>query len=225
MKILLVEDEPRLRRALAKGLAQEKYTVEACGNGSTAASLAKNNSYDLMIFDRMMPGMDGLALTKFVRAHAIKTPILILTAKGQTKDRVEGLNAGADDYMAKPFSFEELLARLKALARRPLESHGETLEVGDLTLDLATYDCTRRGKKIDLTATELKLLEYLMRNPGVVLTKEQIVDRVWDYDADILPNTVEAYISYLRKKIDGKFKQKMILTKRGLGYKLEGAAK
>ena len=223
MKILLVEDEPRLNAAIAKGLRQEKYTVETADNGTTAAALAKNNEYDLFVFDRMIPGMDGLSLTKFVRENGIKTPILILTAKGQTKDKIEGLNSGADDYMAKPFSFEELLARLNALSRRPSERHDDLIEVGDLSLNLTTYECVRRGRTIDLTATEMKLLEYLMRNAGMVVTKDQIVDRVWDYDADILPNTVEAYISYLRKKIDGKFKNKMIKTKRGIGYKLEAA--
>ena len=221
MKILLVEDEPRLSVAIAKGLRQEHYNVETCDNGSTALALTKNNEYDLMIFDRMIPGIDGLTLTKEVRKASIKTPILILTAKAQTRDKIDGLNAGADDYMSKPFSFEELLARLKALSRRPAEHQSEILNASDLSLNLSTYECMRHGRVIDLTATEFKLLEYLMRNVGIVVTKDQIVDRVWDYDAEILPNTVEAYISYLRKKIDGKFKTKLIKTKRGIGYKLE----
>ena len=223
MKILLVEDEPRLSTALAKGLKQEKYNVETSDNGSTALGLATANDYDLMIIDRMMPGLDGLSLTKEIRAKGIKTPIMILTAKGQVRDKVEGLNAGADDYMTKPFSFEELLARLHALSRRPSENTGEILTVGDLTLNLASYVCERRGRTIALTATEMKLLEYMMRNTGRVLTKDQIVDHVWDYDADILPNTVEAYVSYLRKKIDDKFKVKLIKTMRGFGYKMEAA--
>ena len=221
MKILLVEDEPHLSAALAKGLKQEKYTVETTDNGLTALSLAGNNEYDLIIVDRMIPGLDGLSLTREIRAKQIKTPIIILTAKGQVRDKVDGLNAGADDYMTKPFSFEELLARLRALSRRPSENTGEVLTVGDLTLNLATYVCERRGRTITLTATELKLLEYMMRNQSRVLTKDQIVDHVWDYDADILPNTVEAYVSYLRKKVDGKFKVKLIKTMRGFGYKME----
>jgi DNA-binding response OmpR family regulator len=220
VKILLVEDEPRLAAALKTGLTQEKYNVEVCDNGSTARALATTNEYDMMIFDRMIPGLDGLSLTREIRAKNIKTPILILTAKGQTRDKIDGLNAGADDYMTKPFSFEELLARLRALSRRPSENTGEVLTVGDLSLNLASYACERRGRTITLTATETKLLEYFLRNPGRVLTKEQIVDHVWDYDADILPNTVEAYVSYLRKKIDGKYKIKMLQTVRGFGYKL-----
>jgi len=219
MKILIVEDEPRLLKALEKGLKQEKYTVETCDNGSTAMSLATTGEYDLMVFDRMLPGVDGLAITREVRAKGINTPILILTAKGQTRDKVDGLDAGADDYMTKPFSFEELLARLRALLRRPTENTGEILTLGDLTLNLTSAHCERRGRSITLTATELKLLEYLMRNPDRIITKDQIIDHVWDYDADILPNTVEAYMSYLRKKIDGGFKVKMIHTLRGLGYK------
>jgi DNA-binding response OmpR family regulator len=173
-----------------------------------------------MIIDRMIPALDGLSLTRQIRAKGIKTPILILTAKGQTRDKIDGLDAGADDYMTKPFSFEELLARLRALARRCDVGQGDILTVGELTLNLAAYQCQRKGRDINLTATEFKLLEYLMRNAGRVLSKEQIVNHVWDYDADILPNTVEAYISYLRKKIDGKSRTKMILTLRGVGYKL-----
>jgi DNA-binding response OmpR family regulator len=221
VKILLVEDEPRLAAAIAKGLKQEKYNVEIADNGLTALALAKRGDFELMVFDRMIPGIDGLTLTKEVRKEGIKTPILILTAKGQVKDKIEGLSAGADDYMAKPFSFEELLARIKALYRRPVEQTSEVLKVGDLELNLTSYECSRRGKTIELTATEMRLVEYLMRNEGIVLTKNQIVDRVWDYDTEILPNTVEAYISYLRKKIDGKFAKKLIKTKRGIGYKIE----
>ncbi|MFZ2560084.1 MAG: response regulator transcription factor [Candidatus Nanoperiomorbaceae bacterium] len=222
MKVLLVEDEPRLAAAVARGLKQEKYNVEISDNGCSALTLINNGDYDLMIFDRMMPGMDGLTLTKEVRKANIKTPILILTAKGQTRDKVDGLNAGADDYMSKPFAFDELLARLRALARRPAEQKPETLTVGDLSLNFASYECIRNGRNIDLTETEFKILAYLMRHPGIVLTKDQIVNQVWDYDADILPNTVEAYISYLRKKIDRPFEKKIIITKRGIGYKLDG---
>ena len=225
MKILLVEDEPRLAAAIAQGLKQEKYNVEVVGDGATALILVKSNDYDLMIFDRMLPGLDGLTLTREVRKANIKTPILILTAKGQTRDKIDGLDAGADDYMSKPFSFEELLARLRALLRRPAERQQETLTAGDLSLNLSTYDCKRGDREIELTETEFKILEYLMRNPGLVLSKEQIVSQVWDDGADVLPNTVEAYISYLRKKIDRPFEKKMIITKRGIGYKLDAGGK
>lgn len=220
MNILLVEDEPRLLRALAKGLKQEDYSVETCDNGTTALALATNNDYDLMIFDRMLPGMDGLAVTRAVRAKNIAAPILMLSAKGQTRDKIDGLDAGADDYMTKPFSFEELLARLRALLRRPAENAGTELTLGDLTLDLQAAHCERRGRTISLTATEMRLLEYLLRNSDRVITKEQIVDHVWDYDSYVQPNTVEAYMSYLRKKIDGGFRVKLIHTLRGLGYKM-----
>jgi DNA-binding response OmpR family regulator len=225
MKVLLVEDEPRLSAALAKGLKQENYNVQTSDNGTEALNLIENNDYDVMLIDRMIPGIDGLQLTKTVRTNGIKTPILILTAKGQTRDKVDGLDAGADDYMTNPVSFEELLARLRALLRRPTENVSDLLTIGDLTLNLSTYVCERAGKPIVLTATELKLLEYLMRNENRVLTKEQIVDHVWDYDAEIMPNTVEAYVSYLRKKVDGKSKLKLIKTVRGFGYKINSEAK
>lgn len=225
MKILLVEDEPRLASAIAQGLKQEKYNVEVSNDGSMALALVKNNEYDLMIFDRMLPGIDGLTLTRETRKASIETPILILTAKGQTHDKIDGLDAGADDYMSKPFSFEELLARLRALLRRPAKRQQETLVVGDLSLNLATYDCRRGDRAIELTEMEFKILEYLMHNSGIILSKEQIANQVWDDGADVLPNTVEAYISYLRKKIDRPFRRKMIITKRGIGYKLDAEVK
>jgi len=225
MKILLIEDEPKIANAIARGLRQEKFIVEVYADGEIGlgAALADTN-YDLMIFDRMLPGIEGLKICQQVRGAGIKTPILILTARGQIRDRVEGLTAGADDYLVKPFSFEELLARVRALLRRPQELYNTVLKVDDLSLDTTGY-VVRRGKtKIKLTNTEFSLLEYLMRNTGRVLSKEKIIGHVWDFDADILPNTVEAYIGSLRRKIDKAFhdKKPLIITERGFGYMVGG---
>lgn len=222
MKILLVEDERKIARALKLGFEQERMVVETYDDGESGLSAALADEYDVIILDRMLPGgMDGIDICRKIREKGIKTPVLLLTAKGQIRDRVEGLNAGADDYLVKPFSFEELLARVRALLRRPQEVAGSILEVGDLSLDPVTYDVRRAGKSIELSQTEYALLEYLMRNRGRVLSKTNIINHVWDFDADVLPNTVEAYIGYLRNKIDRPFKTALLHTVRGFGYKLE----
>ena len=226
MKLLLVEDEPKIARAVRLGFEQENAVVEVLHDGQEALAAILGEEYDVIILDRMLPGgMDGVEICKQVRAKGIQTPVLILTAKGQIRDRVTGLNAGADDYLVKPFSFEELLARVRALLRRPQENIGNVLRVGDLELDTISYEVKRGEKKIDLTQTEFSLLEYLMRNYGRVLSKTNIINHVWDFDADVLPNTVEAYIAYLRNKIDKPFRDKepMIQTVRGFGYKIEAA--
>lgn len=221
MKLLLVEDEPKIARAVKLGLEQERSTVEVVHDGPGGLAAALGDSYDAIILDRMLPGgMDGLDICEKIREKGVKTPILMLTAKGQIRDRVNGLNAGADDYLVKPFSFEELLARLRAITRRPHETSGTVLEVEDLTLDTVTYDVRRAGKPISLSQTEYSLLEYLMRNKNRVLSKANIINHVWDFDADILPNTVEAYIGYLRTKIDKPFDTPLIQTVRGFGYKI-----
>jgi DNA-binding response OmpR family regulator len=222
MKLLLVEDEPKIARAIKLGLEQEHSTVEVCSDGPSGLAAALGDSYDVIILDRMLPGgMDGLEICEQIRAKAVKTPVLMLTAKGAVRDRVNGLNAGADDYLVKPFSFEELLARLRALTRRPHETNGTLLQAGDLSLDTLTYDVQRAGKSIALSQTEYSLLEYLLRNKDRVLSKANIINHVWDFDADILPNTVEAYVGYLRNKVDKPFKQQpLIHTVRGFGYKL-----
>jgi DNA-binding response OmpR family regulator len=182
---------------------------------------ALNESYDTMIIDRMLPGtLEGLDICREVRSAGIHTPILLLTARDQIKDRVEGLNSGADDYLVKPFSFEELLARIRALMRRPVETAGSTLKVEDLTLDPVNFEVSRADKKLELSAKEFALLEYMMRNSHRVLTKENIISHVWDFDADILPNTVEVYVGYLRNKIDKPFKKPLLHTQRGFGYVL-----
>lgn len=222
MRILLVEDEQKIARALKTGLSQEKFAVDVEHDGDSGLGAALSEPYDLMIIDRMLPGsVDGLEICREVRSNDIHTPILILTAKGQVQDRVEGLDAGADDYLVKPFSFDELLARTRALMRRPKKSTGKILKVDDLTLDTISYEVKRGARNIQLSGKEFALLEYLMRNSDRVVTKDSIIAHVWDFDADILPNTVEVYIGYLRQKIDKPFKRPpLIQTLRGFGYKI-----
>ncbi len=221
MKVLLVEDEPKIARAIKMGLEQERSTVEVVHDGPSGLASAIAEDYDVIILDRMLPGgMDGLEICEKIRAKGIKTPVLMLTAKGQIRDRVNGLNAGADDYLVKPFSFEELLARLRALTRRPQETNVAELHVADLKLDTISYDVKRAGTRINLSQTEYSLLEYLMRNKNRVLSKSNIINHVWDFDADVLPNTVEAYIGYLRTKVDKPFDGPLIHTVRGFGYRV-----
>lgn len=223
MRILVIEDEHKIAGAIKKGLEQEKHAVDVEYDADNGYGAALNEPYDLMIVDRMLPGsMEGLDIARSLREKGIHTPILLLTAKDQVRDRVAGLNAGADDYLVKPFSFEELLARVRALLRRPAESKTNTLKVGDLSLDTTNYQLMRGGQPIALSSKEFALLEYLMRNAGQVLSKDNIIAHVWNFDADILPNTVEVYIGYLRNKIDKPFKTKPLLhTVRGFGYKIE----
>lgn len=222
MKILLIEDEHKIARAIRLGFKQEHAVVDVAYDGEDGLSAALGDDYDVMIIDRMLPGgMDGVEICQTIRAKGIQTPIIILTAKSQIRDRVAGLNAGADDYLSKPFSFEELLARVRAVLRRPQDNIGNMLQVEDLTLDTITYEVKRDGKLIKLSNTEFSLLEYLMRNYGRVLSKANIINHVWDFDADVLPNTVEAYIGYLRNKIDKPFSgPELIQTVRGFGYKI-----
>lgn len=222
MKLLLIEDEHKIARAIKQGFQQERSVVEVAYDADTGLSAALGDDYDVMIIDRMLPGnMDGVEICRKIREKGIQTPVIILTAKTQIRDRVAGLNAGADDYLSKPFSFEELLARVRAVMRRPHDTVSNVLRVGDLTLDTVTYEVRRAGKPIKLSNTEYALLEYLMRNHGRVLSKTNIINHVWDFDADILPNTVEAYIGYLRNKIDRPFRDhELIQTIRGFGYKI-----
>jgi len=222
MRILVVEDEHKIGSSIKKGLEQESFAVDLAFSGLEGYDLASTEDYDVIILDLMLPGMDGIEICQKLRQKQIHTPILMLTAKGQLEDKVNGLNSGADDYLTKPFVFEELLARIRALNRRPKEVLGTTLNIGDLFLDTTKYDVRRGGKLILLSAKEYALLEYLMRHPSQILTKEQIISHVWDYDADVLPNTVEVYIGYLRNKIDKPFpgKKNLIQTVRGFGYKV-----
>lgn len=222
MKILLVEDEHKIAHSIQQGLEQERFVVDIAYDGHAGYDLASEGIYDIIILDRLLPGMDGMQVCKELRGQGNNTPILMLTAKAQLEDKVEGLLGGADDYLTKPFAFEELLARLKALGRRPTGMAGKRLQIADLSLNTDTFDVSRAGKKIILSAKEFALLEYLMRHPNKTLSKEQIINHVWNYDANILPNTVEVFIGYLRNKIDKPFaKEKpLIHTMRGFGYKI-----
>ncbi|MDB5163452.1 MAG: ykoG [Candidatus Saccharibacteria bacterium] len=221
MRILVVEDEHKIANALKKGLMQESFAVDVSYDADDGLAMATTEEYDLVILDRMLPGaQDGLAIVSAMREEKIHTPVLMLTAKDRVIDKVTGLNAGADDYLVKPFAFEELMARVRALLRRPQDSKGQELAHEDLTLNTLTFEVKRAAQPIALSNKEYGLLEYLMRNPERILTKDNIIAHVWDYDANILPNTVEVYIGYLRSKIDKPFKTKeLIHTVRGFGYK------
>jgi two-component system, OmpR family, response regulator len=220
MRILLVEDEHKIATSIKKGLEQESYAVDLAFDGTVGLDFALSEEYDLIILDRMLPEIDGIEFCKQIRKNNIHTPVIMLTAKGQVQDKVEGLDAGADDYLVKPFAFEELLARIRALQRRPKNNLGQVLKIENLTLNPKTFEVKRDNKIIQLSSKEFSLLEFLLRHPNKILTKEQIINHVWDYESDILPNTVEVYIGYLRNKIDKPFKQQLIHTVRGFGYKI-----
>jgi len=222
MKILIVEDEHLIANSIKKGLEQEKYTVDIAFDGLEGYDLASSGDYDLILLDLMLPGMDGLSICKKLRQENNHTPILMLTAKSQLEDKIIGLNCGADDYLTKPFAFEELLARIRALSRRPQKTNGKILTVGDLSLDTVTYEVKRGNKNIQLSSKEYSLLECLLRHSNQILNKDQLIQYVWSYESDILPNTVEVYIRNLRQKIDVPFKNKppLIKTIRGFGYKI-----
>lgn len=222
MRVLIVEDEHKIARALAKALEQETYAVDIAYDGDEGFAMATTEPYDVAIIDRMLPGAyDGIGIVKGMRDAKVHTPVLFLSALDSITERTAGLDAGADDYLVKPFALEELLARVRALLRRPTEQQSDTLTAGDLTLDTITYSVKRRDTPIQLTSKEYALLEYLMRNQGRPISKEVIISHVWDYDADILPNTVEVYVKYLRNKVDAPFDTPLIHTVRGFGYKLE----
>ena len=221
MRILVIEDEAKIAQAVKDGLEQDYYAVDVARDGESGLNTALNDGYDLIILDIMLPKMDGFEVCRRLREASDHTPVLMLTAKDQDHDVVQGLNTGADDYLAKPFSFDVLLARVKALLRRPPDGLGEVLGVADLTLDTITKEVKRDGKTIRLSAKEYALLEYLLRNEGKVLSKNIIITHVWDFDADILPNTVEVFIAYLRAKVDKPFEgAELIHTVRGFGYRL-----
>lgn len=222
MKILVVEDEHKIANALREGLEQESFAVDVAYDGEDGFSSAAYDEYDLLILDVMLPGMTGLDIARKLRSKGNHTPILMLTAKDQTRDVVNGLDAGADDYLVKPFSFEELLARIRALLRRPHDSVGDVLTAGDLSMDTVGKNVQRGNAPITLSSKEYALLEYLLRNKGKVLSKQNIMTHVWDFDADILPNNVEVFIAYLRNKIERPFDGPSIIkTVRGFGYKIE----
>lgn len=215
MRILVVEDEHKIAEALRKGLAQERYAVDLAYTGTDGYDLATSEEYDLIILDLMLPGMDGIEVCARLRKENIHTPILMLTAKNQLQDKIKGLDTGADDYLPKPFAFEELLARIRALLRRPAGEVSVKIKIGDWSMDTTTFEVKHIGEVVSLSSKEYSLLEYMMRHPGQVLSKEQLITHVWNYDSDILPNTVEVYVKKLRNK------SIPISTVRGFGYKLE----
>lgn len=222
MRILIIEDEHKIAQALKKALQQENYAVDVSFDGDDGYAMATTEPYDLAIIDRMIPGeYDGIGIIKAMREMKIHTPVLILTAKGTIADRTTGLDAGADDYLVKPFALDELLARVRALLRRPVEVQQTVLTAGDLSLNTVTYEVKRGNKDISLTGKEFALLEFLLRNQGRPSDKDTIISHVWDYNADVLPNTVEVYVKYLRQKIDEPFKKQLLQTVRGFGYKIE----
>lgn len=223
MRILVIEDEVKIASAIKRGLELKGYAVDMVHDADTGLSHALDADYDAVILDRMLPGsMDGTELCRQLREHGSSVPVLMLTARGTIGDKVEGLNSGADDYLVKPFSFDELTARVKALLRRPPTHTGTVLKVDNLTLDTTSYTVTRRDQPIRLSQKEFSLLEYLMHHKNQTVTKDMIINHVWDGDALVLPNTVEVYIGYLRNKIDRPFKddKPLLHTLRGFGYKL-----
>ena len=220
MKILLVEDEKKVANFVRSGLKSEGFTVDLAADGEEGLFLAQGGGFDLIILDILLPKLDGITVCKKLRTEGKTMPIIMLTAKDSVEDRVRGLDAGADDYLTKPFSFAELLARVRALTRRHKATEQEPLAVGDLTLDPETFEARRGGKKIPLSATEFRLLKYLMENSSHVVTKALILENVWGYDFSPESNVVDVYIKYLRDKIDKGFKSGLIKTVRGIGYRL-----
>lgn len=218
MRLLVVEDEENLRTVIRKRLTKEGYSVDACGDGQEALDYMAVSPYDTVILDIMMPKMSGMEVLKKMRAGGDQTPVLFLTAKDGIEDRVKGLDSGADDYLVKPFAFEELLARIRVMIRRQSDSASDEMTLADLTVDAGKHSVTRGGKAIELSAKEFAVLEYLMRHQGQVLSREQIEQHVWDFDYEGGSNMVDVYIRYLRRKLDEGHEKKLIHTVRGAGY-------
>lgn len=223
MRLLIIDDEENLAKSLKKVLQTEGYAADIALTGDEGYEMAFGEEYDLIILDLGLPGMDGLRITEELRKEKNSTPVIMLTARDTTQDKVKGLKYGADDYLVKPFEFEELLARIQALLRRPKNVINDKLIIGDLVLDSQAKIVKRENHEIVLTAKEFSLLEYLMRHKGQVLSKQQLIDHVWDADLDLFSNTVDVYIGYLRAKIDKPFpkKKSLIRTIKGMGYKIE----
>jgi heavy metal response regulator len=218
MRILVVEDEKKVASFIRQGLGEEGYAVDVASNGEEGLAMARDGVHDLIILDIGLPKMNGLQVLQELRRRKVTTPVLLLTVRATIEDKVLGLDAGADDYLTKPFAFQELVARVRALRRRWTEGGPAVLQFADLTLDPARHTAFRGGQKIDLTAKEFALLDYFMRNPGRVLTRTMIIEHVWDYDFDTGTNVVDVYVNYLRKKIDSDREPKLIHTIRGVGY-------
>jgi len=225
MKVLVVEDEQKVANFLKKGLKEEQFVVDVAYDGLEGEVLALENEYDLILLDVMLPGKDGVAILETLRSKQLDVPIIMLTAKDMVVDKLKGFEAGCDDYIPKPFSFEELLARIRAVLRRHSSAGSNVLTFADLTLDLISHKVIRGGKEIELTAKEYSLMEYLMRNPERVLTRTMITQHVWDYNFDSFTNVIDVYVNYLRNKVDRGFSQKLIHTVRGVGYILKESDK
>jgi two-component system OmpR family response regulator len=223
VRVLVVEDETRMAALLKRGLEEEGYAVDLAADGDEGLFLALENDYDLVLLDAMLPGRDGYDVCRTLRERRRWAPVLMLTARDGIADRVAGLDAGADDYLTKPFAFAELTARLRALLRRGSSERAPVLEVGDLTLDPAAHSVHRAGQNVELTAKEFALLELLMRHPGEVLSRTRILEHVWDFAYDPSSNVVDQYIAYLRRKIDKPFDRDDVETVRGAGYRLRAA--
>ena len=221
MRILIVEDEEKIAAFINRGLKEEGYSVDTAADGEQGHFLASTQDYDLIVLDLMLPGMDGIDLCRKLRTEGNETKILILTARDKVKDKVLGLDSGADDYLTKPFAFEELLARIRALLRKKKKGPATTLQVADLVMDLLTHKVSRGGRDIELTAKEFSLLEYLMQNAGIVVTRTMIAEHVWDVNFNTFTNVIDVYFSYLRNKIDKGSAVKLIRTVRGRGYLLK----
>lgn len=221
MRLLVVEDERRIAGFIRRGLEEEHHTVDVAPDGDEALALATTNDYDVIVLDLLLPRLNGLTVCQELRARNVTTPILIVTAKDSVQDRVTGLNVGADDYLTKPFAFDELLARVNALARRRALDRTPLLHVGDLTLDLLTHQVRRGGELIVLTNKEYALLALLMRRPGQVLSRAQIAEQIWESELDNESNVIDVYIRYLRRKIDEGRDRPLIHTVRGVGYTLK----
>lgn len=224
MKILLIEDEKKIASFVRKGLEAAGFVVDACHNGDEGFLLATTRPYDALVLDIMLPGRDGLSILRCLRERKMAVPVLLLTARSELNERLEGLNLGADDYLTKPFFIEELVARLHVVTRRATGASQSILAVEDLTVNLLTREVLRAGRRIELTAREFALLESLMRSPGRVLTRAQICEQVWDYSFDPGTNLVEVYVQRLRKKVDEGTSVKLIETVRGVGYRIRSQA-
>lgn len=221
MRLLVVEDEKKVSSFIKKGLEEEGYAVDVALDGKTGLQMAMDRVHDLIVLDIHLPGLDGLSVLRELRAGRVSTPVLLLTVRANIEDKVLGLDAGADDYLTKPFAFQELVARIRALLRRQAEAKLPVLRFADLTLDPARRMVFRGTRKIDLSAKEYALLDYFIRNPGRVLTRTMIAEHVWDYNFDSMTNIIDVYVNYLRRKIDSDREHKLIHTVRGVGYVLK----
>jgi len=221
MRVLVVEDEKKVASFIKKGLEEEGYAVDVAADGESGLQMALDCVHDLILLDIQLPKQNGLIVLQELRRQKVATPVLLLTVRANIEDKVLGLDSGADDYLTKPFAFQELLARVRALLRRQSETKQAVLQIADLTLDPVHRTVYRSTEKIELTAKEFALLDYLMRNPGRVLTRTMIAEHVWDYDFDSMTNVIDVYVNYLRKKIDSDREPKLIHTVRGVGYVLK----